>query len=210
MDSIDEVLTFLDMHHKAFFAGRKYADATAQPTPEDSRAYSQILVSMLTGIPGLGRKKGSDFLDGSDVKAANTWGAIDTPRFNGCIKAGTKSSVSDSMQSLDTMPYLFFVLWDYEPCSRRERTRIWCVRTQVDTLFRSICKKWYSQRARGEILSSNFQLHPPRNQNSDKFNNTCGNLNYPLFFEAIYNGREYEVTHYAPEVMQSGSCTPAN
>ncbi len=45
------------MHHRFFFYAKKYADMTAQPTPEDSRAWSQILVSLLTGINGLGRKK---------------------------------------------------------------------------------------------------------------------------------------------------------
>ena len=47
------------------------------------------------------RKKGADLGDGSDVKGANTWKAIDTPRFNGVLKAGTKSSVSDKIDSLD-------------------------------------------------------------------------------------------------------------
>ena len=57
--------------------------------PVDLRGWSQIIVSVLTGIKGIARKKGADLEDGSDVKAANTWEAIDTPRFNGVIKAGT-------------------------------------------------------------------------------------------------------------------------
>lgn len=204
---MEDVIKFLNLHHESFFMGKVYADQTLQPTPEDSRAWSQILVSMLTGIKGLARKKGTDLVDGSDVKAANTWGAIDTPRFNGCIKAGTKSSVSDSMDSLDEMPYLFFVMWDNEPISKRERTRVWCVRTQYDINFRNICELWYQQKANGIIVSNNFQLHPPRNKNSNQFNNTCGNLDYPLLFEAIYDGSTYIVQQYNVDVLQTGVCT---
>ena len=203
---MDKVIKFLNLHHQSFFMGKIYADETLQPTPEDSRAWSQILVSMLTGIPGLARKKGADLADVSDVKAANTWGAIDTPRFNGCIKAGTKSSVSDSMDSLDDMPYLFFVMWDNEPISKRERTRVWCVRTQSDVNFREICERWYKQKSEGLIVSNNFQLHPPRNKNSNKFNNTCGNLDYPLLLEAVYDGSTYTVKEYSPNVLKSGQC----
>ena len=62
------------------------------------------------GLPG---KKGADLVDGSDVKAVNTWEAIDTPRFNGVLKAGTKSASAGKLLSLDVVPYLFFVLWDH-------------------------------------------------------------------------------------------------
>lgn len=182
---MNEIINFLNMHHNFFFQAQHYANRTAQPTPEDSRAWSQILISLLTGISGLGRKKGPDLLDGSDVKAANTWGAIDKPRFNGCIKAGTKSNISNRISSLDTMPYLFFVLWDNEQLSVSERTRVWCVRPQVDPLFRNICQMWYALRNKGTITSNNFQLHPPCNLNSNIFTNTCGNLNYPLLLNAI-------------------------
>ncbi len=174
--NVTEALELLKVHHESFFNAHKYALQTLQPTPEDSRAWSQVLVSLLTNINGLGRKKGPDFLDGSDVKAANTWGAIDTPRFNGVIKSGTKSETSDKMESLDCMPYLFFVLWDNEPISKKERVRVWTVRTQHDILFRKMCNNWYSLKRMGKIKSNNFQLHPPRNKNSNEFRNTCGNL----------------------------------
>ncbi|MGO0063480.1 MamI family restriction endonuclease [Brevibacillus fluminis] len=202
------VLDFLKMHHEAFFQAKPYADFTGQPTPEDSRAWSQILVSLLTGIKGPGRKKGADLIDGSDVKAANTWGAIDTPRFNGVIKAGTKSSKSGNMASLDAMPLLFFVLWDNEPNSNRERVRVWVVRTQKDEVFREMCRKWYKQVESGQIISTNFQLHPPRNKNSNEFRNTCGNLDYPLLLNAIWDGSKYELIHYDPDALNSGMCTP--
>ena len=206
---MQDVIDVLNMHHRFFFYAKKYADMTAQPTPEDSRAWSQILVSLLTGINGLGRKKGSDLLDGSDVKSANVWGAIDFPRFNGCIKAGTLSPRSGNITSLDYMPYLFFVLWDYEPPTNTERVRIWAVRPQKDDLFREMCLNWYSQRTSGRIISYNFQLYPPANRNSDVFTNRCGNLNYPLLFEAIWTGETYEITHYDADVLIYGYCTEA-
>lgn len=112
---------------------------TDQPTPEDSRAWSQILISVLTGIPGLARQKGLDLADGSDVKSS-----IDKVRFNGLIKAGTQSSLSGTMAYLDQMPYLLFVLWDINHNSR-ERTRIWSVRPQYGRLFREVAEEWYSQ-----------------------------------------------------------------
>ncbi|MGP4947694.1 MULTISPECIES: MamI family restriction endonuclease [Bacillus] len=204
---MEQVLDFLKLHHESFFNAHQYANQTAQPTPEDSRAWSQILVSLLTGINGLGRKKGSDLLDGSDVKAANTWGAIDTPRFNGVIKSGTKSTLSGKMEFLDTMPYLFFVLWDNEPQTNKERTRVWVVQPPKDTTFRGICEEWYKLRSNGEIRSDNFQLHPPRNKNSNEFRNTCGNLNYPLLFCALWNGEEYELSEYNESVLETGNCT---
>lgn len=201
------VINLLNMHHQFFFQAKRYADMTAQPTPEDSRAWSQILISLLTGINGLGRQKGPDLLDGSDVKAANAWDAIDMPRFNGCIKSGTQSSVSDSMASLDAMPYLFFVLWDNEPLYHQERVRIWAVRTQHDSLFREICRKWYRLRQQGVIKSQNFQLHPPINLDCDLFTNNCGNLEYPLLFAAHWDGNSYEQVYYNPDVLFSGFCS---
>ena len=205
-NTLQDILKFLNMHHRFFFTAKKYADKTAQPTPEDSRAWSQILISLLTGVKGLGRQKGPDFFDGSDVKAANTWGAIDTPRFNGCIKSGTLSSVSDSMDSLDQMPHLYFVLWDNEPETKKERTRIWAVNTQTDPLFREVCKLWYQKRKNGEITSNNFQLHPPRNRNSNIFTNTCGNLSYPLVMDARWNGKTYEIVCFDEEAIENGQC----
>lgn len=206
-DTLQEILEFLNMHHRFFFAAKEYADQTAQPTPEDSRAWSQILISLLTGVNGLGRQKGPDLFDGSDVKAANTWGAIDTPRFNGCIKSGTLSSVSDSMDSLDQMPHLYFVLWDNEPETNKERTRIWAVNTQTDPLFRGVCELWYQKRQNGEITSTNFQLHPPRNKNSNIFRNTCGNLSYPLVMDARWNGKTYEISYFDEDAIENGQCT---
>lgn len=196
----------LNTHHLHFFEGQEFAEMTHQPTPEDSRAWSQILISILTGIPGLDRQKGPDFADGSDVKSANAWFSIDSVRFNGVIKSGTQSSLSGTMAYLDQMPYLFFVLWDINPDSNRERTRIWAVRPQYDRLFREVAEEWYTQSASGQIRSNNFQLHPPVNINNDVFTNRCGNLVYPLLFMAEWNGKKYEVLSFSPEILNNGEC----
>ena len=203
---VTDALQLLDLHFESFTGVYPYAEKYGHPHPTDTRGWSQIIVSALTGILGLKRKKGSDLADGSDVKAASTWGAIDTPRFNGVIKAGTKSVTAGTLASLDTMPYLFFVLWDLEPESKEERCRVWAVRTQVDPKFRKMASDWYDKRGCGDIISNNFQLHPPRNKNSNTFRNRCGNLNYPLLFEARrQNGKFVSVT-YSPQQLISGVC----
>ena len=160
----NDVLTLLNMHYNAYCNVRKYADKYKHPHPTDTRGWSQIIVSALTGILGYERRKGPDLEDGSDVKAANCWDAIDTPRFNGCIKAGTQASTANSMLSLDEMPNLFFVMWDQSEATRQYRCRVWVVNTQTDPEFRKMAKCWYDQRASGEITSDNFQLQPPRNK----------------------------------------------
>jgi len=202
----ENVIKFLNLHHQSFFNAKPYADNTEHPTPDDSRAWSQILISLLIGINGFARKKGADLSDGSDVKAANTWSAIDTPRFNGVIKAGTKSSHSGQMTYLDNTPFIFFVLWDNESNDKRERCRIWFVSPPKDTLFRNMCKSWYDKLEIKEITSNNFQLHPPRGKNSNVFRNTCGNLIYPLLFSAIWIKESYEITHFDSSILKSGRC----
>jgi hypothetical protein len=201
-------LQLLDRHYEAFHSVAPFASATGHPVPMDTRGWSQVLVSILMGIGGLERKKGADLSDGSDVKGANTWGAIDTPRFNGVIKAGTKAGHSDRIESLDEMPHLYFVLWD-ETSRRTARCRIWAVRTQTDTTFRAMCEAWYGKRRSGEIVSANFQLHPPRGLDSNVFRNTCGNLSYPLLFCAeCVPGENYQLCSFDPTVIDRGKCRP--
>lgn len=207
--NLEDVLALLKLHRTTFREASKYAEETAHPVPSDTRAWSQILVSKLTGIKGIARKKGADLEDGSDVKAANVWLAIDTPRFNGCIKSGRKGE-RGSISCLNDMPYLFFVLWDTEPSTRQDRCRVWVVRPATDPVFRGMCQTWYDQRDEGTIISDNFQLHPPRNLNSDVFRNTCGNLKYPLLFEAIWEGGHYTVKRFDPKVLQRGTCAPSD
>lgn len=204
---VQEAVDILNLHFDVFRAVLPYAEKYCHPHPTDTRGWSQILVSSLTGISGLKRKKGSDLADGSDVKAASTWGAIDTPRFNGVIKAGTKARHAGKIASLDAMPFLFFVLWDHEPESKQERCRVWFVRVQHDKAFRTMAYRWYKQRAaEREIKSDNFQLHPPRNRNSSVFTNKCGNLEYPLLFEARRGSQGFTVTSFSPELLKNGAC----
>jgi hypothetical protein len=208
-DPLDHALQLLDLHHGSFWAAESFAKGSGHPVPCDTRGWSQVLVTVLTGRSGRNRKKGSDFIDGSDVKGANTWEAIDRPRFNGVIKAGTKAESSGKLASLDNMPYLFFVLWDHSPTSKRARCRVWCVRPQKDRVFRRLCASWYDKRPTGEIKSANFQLHPPRGKHSNEFRNTCGNLLYPLLLCAEHEDNGFKIIEYHPEVMTTGECQPA-
>lgn len=200
------VLEILNTHIKAFDEGSKYAKLTGQRTPCDTANWSQILVSALLNIPGLKRKKGSDLSDGSDVKGANVWDAIDTPRFNGVIPAGRILTNYESSRII--YPKIFFVLWDSKKINLKSmrRCRIWCVRPNNDINFKTITDKWYEQRNNGIIKSSNFQLHPPRNLDKNIFTNTCGNLTYPLVLEAIYLKKRFELTEYNIKNIHSGKC----
>jgi hypothetical protein len=203
---IENALNLLDLHFDSFYKVSPFATLTGHPVPMDTRGWSQILASVLTGIKGLERQKGADLDDGSDVKGANTWMAIDTPRFNGVVKAGTKSATSGKIESLDDMPHLYLVLWD-ETIRKSARCRIWVVRSQEDKVFREICLRWYEKRENGEIKSNNFQLHPPRKKDSNVIRNTCGNLEYPLYFcaERLPNKR-YELVSFDPSVRETGEC----
>ena len=199
------VLKFLNLHHNAKFQAEHFANSTGHPFPSDTRSWSQILISLVTGIRGVERKKGSDFEDGSDVKAANAWDAIDNPRFNGVIKAGTKSKTSGKVESLNSIPYLFFVLWDHNPENERERCRIWVVRPRSDRAFRKMCRDWYELRNKKK-RGSNFQLHPPIGENTNLFTNKCGNLLYPLLFCAELQRKGYQLTYYKPRILRTGKC----
>jgi hypothetical protein len=206
--TMNEVLALLDAHYEAFFKAKPFADQTCHPVPCDTRAWSQILVSLLTGIEGRKREKGTDLVDGSDVKAANCWSAIDTPRFNGVIPAGRLSKTSrkeENVSALDATPFIFFVLWD-DNTEAHARVRIWAVRPGSDRVFRQVCQTWYMQRKTGETKSTNFQLHPPRFRDDNVFRNMCGNLDYPLLFCAIREEAGFKCIHYDPETLQSGTC----
>ncbi len=205
-NEVESVLVLLDQHYESFYSAVEVARKTGHPVPVDSRGWSQIIVSTLTGIGGLKRKKGADLDDGSDVKAANTWEAIDTPRFNGVIKAGTKAKHAGKLESLDSIPYLFLVLWDVKQ-DGTHRCRIWCVRPRLDPLFRRMCKAWYRERDKGAIISTNFQLHPPRGKDTNLIRNTCGNLNYPLLFCAERADQNYAVKIFDPQVLDRGLCS---
>lgn len=209
--SIEDIQKFLTVHRTQFYESAKFATLTGQPVPSDTRAWSQILVSLLSGIRGQDRAKGPDFKDGSDVKAANTWLAIDTPRFNGCLPCGrtsVKSNIGESVDSLQKEPYLYFALWDTEEVTKIDRCRVWVVRPFQDALFKEMAREWYAARAAGIIKSDNFQLHPPRNKNNDVLKNTYGTFSYPKLLDAVWDGlrKTYEVSVHS-EVLINGVCT---
>lgn len=203
---VKHALELLDIHYETFDKAAPLAKETGHPVPVDTRAWSQVLVSILCGIKGLERQKGTDLSDGSDVKGAITWEAIDTPRFNGVIKAGTKAVTAGHIESLDGIPHLFLVLWDKAPNTNNPRCRVWCVRPQKDEEFRKMCAKWYDEREKGTIKSNNFQLHPPRNKNSNIIRNTCGVFEYPLLFQAERINERFQLIKYDPSVLDSGAC----
>jgi hypothetical protein len=205
-NNIQHALELLDIHYETFIKAATLAKETGHPVPVDTRAWSQILVSIITGIKGLEREKGTDLSDGSDVKGAITWEAIDTPRFNGVIKAGTKAETAGRIESLDNTPHLFLVLWDHEPINQNQRCRIWCVRPQVDDKFREMCALWYEKRDSGQIKSNNFQLHPPRNKNSNIIRNNCGIFEYPLLFHAERINNKFQLIVYNKDILESGVC----
>jgi hypothetical protein len=203
---ISDALQLLELHHQSFYAAESFATLTGHPVPMDTRGWSQILASVLSGVSGLARQKGADLIDGSDVKAANTWKAIDTPRFNGVIKAGTKAGTSGKLESLDSMPHLYLVLWD-ETARGEARCRIWVIRTQEDKEFRNMCEAWYKQRDEGKIVSSNFQLHPPRGKDTNVIKNTLGVFEYPLLFSAVKeNALPYKCEIFDESVLTEGLC----
>lgn len=194
---LDDVLLLLEMHYQSFYEVVPLAAKTGHTVPSDTKSWSEILVSLLTGLEGRHRQKGTDLADGSDVKAANVWEAIDTPRFNGVLPAGRTTDAAqkpEGVEALDDVPYLFFVLWDHGEASGLPRCRIWVVRPQDDGEFRAMAAGWYEAKAVGEIKSNNFQLHPPRNRDSDVIRNSYGNLEYPLFFCAVRRDDRYEIT----------------
>ena len=69
MPSSAEALQLLDIHYKMFHDVKAFAEKYAHPHPMDTRGWSQILVSSLTQIKGIGRKKGADLEDGSELIA---------------------------------------------------------------------------------------------------------------------------------------------
>lgn len=194
-------------HHHSFHVAARYANQTSHPVPCDTRAWSQILASILSGVSGIARKKGADLADGSDVKAANDWLAIDKPRFNGVLKSGRKGE-RGNVRLLDDMPRLFLVLWDTGSMTNTQRCRVWVVRPGQDRVFRAVCRRWYEQRDKGTIKSDNFQLHPPLGDDSNIIRNTCGSLSYPLLFRADWNCSRggYELKTYDPTVLARGLC----
>jgi hypothetical protein len=210
MDLKDEIIDLLNIHLKSFKEAEKFSHKTDHATPSDTKNWSQILASLISNTKGLKRQKGADLEDGSDVKGANVWGAIDTPRFNGVVKAGRILTNSDNTS--DIYEKIYFVMWDYKilKATKTERCRVWCVRASNDKLFKEVANNWYKLRSQGKIKSSNFQLHPPRNKDNNIFKNNCGNLSYPLVLSAEYNKGTYQISHFDLDILKNGVCIKAN
>ena len=68
---------------------------------------------------------------------------------------------------------------------------------------------WYGKPKTGEIKSTNFQLHPPRNRDDNTIRNSCGNLEYPLLFQAELHDGSYNLVRFDPAVLVSGECSPS-
>ena len=138
-----DIIELLNIHKEAFDKSLKFAKATGQPTPQDTAKWSQIFISLLCDVKGLDRKKGADLADGSDVKGACVWDAIDTPRFNGVVPAGR--ILKKYNNSADIYNKIFFVMWDYN-LEKKERCRVWAVNLKKDKVFNKMVDKWYKQR----------------------------------------------------------------
>lgn len=203
------IIEALNEHRSSYEMAKVFANETKQPVPTHTVNWSQVIVSIVTDIDGLDRKKGADLSDGSDVKGAIVWGAIDTPRFNGVVPAGRV--LKDYEKTHQLYKNIYFVLWDYKKLkngSDTERCRIWCVSPNTDELFKEIVFKWYSQVNDGTIKSTNFQLHPPRNNDNDIFRNNCGTLIYPKMMEATFDKKSdsYKIILLDRKKSETGLC----
>lgn len=149
---------------------------TGQSSQIDSGYLGQQIVSLLAGVPGTGmRGKGSDLVDGSEVKTASTMSGSDQPRWNNQI--GTRARRKSYLQS----PNIYFVLFD---TVRRDdpfplRVRIWRVAPSTDAVFRDVVEGWAAKKSSG-----NFQLHPPNWKATSLATNKAGNIHLPLMFHA--------------------------
>ena len=52
-----DVLALLDEHYRSFHAAKPF-DRTGHTVPSDTKSFSEVLVSLLTGLPGRRRRKG--------------------------------------------------------------------------------------------------------------------------------------------------------
>ena len=57
------------------------------------------------------------------------------------------------------------------------------------------------------IVSNNFQLHPPRNNDANLFTNKCGNLLYPLLLSAERSKSGFLILTYDTKVLANGVCS---
>lgn len=151
---------------------------TGQSAQLDSGYLAQHLVSLISGVPGSGiRGRGDDLVDGSEIKAASTIGARDTPRWNHASFGQVKN-----VNKYLTNPYIYFALFDTADRDKEVplRLRVWRVAPQRDQAFVDVVRGWEAT-----TKSGNFQLHPPLWQAGSLATNNAGNLCLPLIFEAV-------------------------
>lgn len=151
---------------------------TKQTAQLDSGYLAQQLVSILTGISGSGlRGRGDDLSDGSEIKAANTIQATDTPRWNHSLRT------DEQVRAHLAKPAVYYVLFDTVIRNDEApfRCRVWRVLTATDAAYRALVENWSVQRTLGRY---NMQIQPPRWTTTNRA--TCFGtvIELPLFFHA--------------------------
>lgn len=178
----------------------EWATVTGQSSQLDSGYLGQQLVSLLTGIAGIGRRgKGLDLEDGSEVKAASTLSADDVPRWNNTIRDAAQ------LKAYLGKPAIYFVLFDtiQRDASSPLRVRIWRVCPTEDRAFRAVVRKWAKTKSPG-----NLQLHPPCWDTGNLVTNEAGNLLLPLMFHAEQKEiGEIDYMEIKAMKLDSGHCT---
>lgn len=154
---------------------------TQQTSQFDSGYLAQQLTSILTGIPGTGmRGRGDDLSDGSEVKAANTVQATDTPRWNHSLDRKPKRT---KINELLARPSVFYVLFDTKERDEDApfRCRIWRVNPSTDKGYQKLVKNWAANRGKSTY---NMQIQPPRWSVSNEAACLGTHIELPLFFHA--------------------------
>lgn len=151
---------------------------TNQTAQLDSGYLAQQLVSVLSGVSGSGwRGKGDDLADGSEIKAANTIQATDTPRWNHSLK--TDDNVRDHLAK----PAIFYVLLDtlIRDDDAPFRCRVWKVVPQTDMPYRQLVNNWKASRTGSRY---NMQIQPPRWSDTNRAKCLGIEIELPLYFHA--------------------------
>jgi len=151
---------------------------TNQTSQFDSGYLAQQLASILSGIPGTGlRGRGDDLADGSEVKAANTVQATDTPRWNHSLRRHEQV-----IQHL-AKPSIFYVLFD--TIERNDaspfRCRVWRVRPHIDQAYTALVESWNRERPQSRY---NLQIQPPRWMATNEASCFGSRIDLPLYFHA--------------------------
>ena len=166
-----------EMFIESYKAMVKWAAATGQSAQLDCGYLGQHLVSIVTGIPGTGRRgKGDDLADGSEVKTASSVGGEDIPRWNHGFTSPEK--VDEWLAASN----VFYVCFDEvkKRGSGLLRFRVFRVRAPLDVAYQESLRRWRDIPSR----STNYQLHPPIHGDSNLATNESGNLLLPKIYHA--------------------------